>query len=252
MRGEVMKIEELEYSADTIKMKGYLAVEEGASKLPAVIVAHAWRGQDDFAREKAVALAKMGYVGFAADLYGDGQVATNDDEALALMQPLFIERSELRKRIVAAYSALQNHQAVDSSKIAAIGFCFGGLTVIELLRSGVSLSGVVSFHGVLGSTLGTMQAQLAKANLPMKGSLLLLHGHEDPLVSAQDLTAIQQEFTEAKVDWQLHIYGGAVHAFSNPLARDRQHGMLYNKKACVRSWQAMTNFLQELFTNEAS
>lgn len=131
-----MKLEEIKYSiGNSITGHGFLAAEENAQKLPGILVVHAWRGQDDFARDKAKELAKLGYVGFAVDLYGNGQVAENDDQAAALMKPLFIDRTELRKRILAAFSELQKHPAVDPHQVGAIGFCFGGLTVIELLRS---------------------------------------------------------------------------------------------------------------------
>lgn len=243
-----MKVEEFEYSVDGNVYQGYLAYEEveAGKKLPGVLVAHAWRGQDEFARDKAKALAKLGYVGFAIDLYGDGQVAESDAEAAALMKPLFIERKELRKRIVGAYKVLQDHPAVDENKIAAMGFCFGGLAAIELLRSGENLRGVISFHGVLGSHLGAMRAELEPSVLPLKGALLLLHGYKDPLVSADDLINIQKEFTDANVDWQLHIYGRASHAFTNPDANDEGSGLIYNAGAERRSLKSMENFLSEV------
>lgn len=242
----MMKTEEIKYSAGSDFIgHGFLAAEDDSRKRPGIIIAHAWRGQDDFAREKAKELAKLGYVGFAADLYGNGRTAENDEQAAALMKPLFIDRRELRKRIVAAYTELQKHPSVDPYNIAAIGFCFGGLTVIELLRSGVDIRRVVSFHGLLGDTLSDMEAKTEPLQTPIKGSILLLHGYRDPLVSAEDIAAIQKEFSEANVDWQFHVYGNAAHAFTNPNATDEKSGMIYNAIAHRRSWQAMKDFLQE-------
>lgn len=248
-----METEEIKYSVGSdFTGHGYLAVGDGAQKRPGVIIAHAWRGQDAFVREKAKELAALGYVGFAADLYGNGCTAENDGQAAELMKPLFESRRELRKRIIGAFSELQKHPAVDPHNIGAIGFCFGGLTVIELLRSGANVRAVVSFHGVLGNALGDMKARCEPLQLPLKGSLLLLHGYRDPLVSAEDLAAIQKEFSDADVDWQLHIYGNAAHAFSNPNAADEKNGLIYNAIANKRAWQSMKNFLQEQFNLEAS
>lgn len=243
-----MIVEEFEYSVDGSVYQGYLAYNEveAGKKRPGVLVAHAWRGQDEFAKDKAKMLANLGYVGFAIDLYGNGQVAESDAEAAVLMKPLFVERKELRKRIVGAYKVLQDHLAVDENRIAAMGFCFGGLAVIELLRSGENLSGVISFHGVLGSHLGTMRAELEPSVLPLKGALLLLHGYKDPLSSPEDLTDIQKEFSEANIDWQLHIYGRASHAFTNPHANDESSGLIYNAGAERRSLKSMENFLSEV------
>jgi dienelactone hydrolase len=232
----------IDYQCNGKNFKGYVSYPDTKQeRSPAVLVAHAWRGQDDFARNKADELAKMGYIGFAADVYGDGISVNTDEEATALMKPLLKDRSELRQRIVVAYETLSKLPHVNSSKIGVIGFCFGGLTAIELLRSGVDLRGVVSFHGLFNKD----------ANLPnaakLKGSLLMLHGHDDPLVSAEDIAAIQKEMTEAAVDWQLHIYGHTSHAFTNPEVNDPVKGLLYNAKADRRSWQSMTNFFQEAF-----
>lgn len=242
-----MQKQEIEYQAGSVQSKGFLAMqEEGPQKRPAVIIAPAWRGLDEFARNKAEDLARLGYIGFAADIYGDGTEAENDEQAASLMKPLFIDRKELRQRIIGAFSALQNHPSVDNDKIAAIGFCFGGLTVIELLRSGVNVKGVVSLHGVLGNSLGDIHANCEPLGLPLKGSLLLLHGYNDPLVSPKDLIDIQKEFSDAQVDWQLHVYGKAAHAFTNPHASDQEHGLIFNAQANRRAWISTTNFLKEM------
>jgi len=236
------------YESDGVTLKGFLAYTTDArAKRPAVIIAHTWRGLDDFVRQKAQDLASLGYIAFAADLFGDGVTAKNDEQAGKLIMPLFTNREKLRERIVAAYDVVRNHSLVDQDSIGAIGFCFGGMTVIELLRSGVDLAGVVSFHGILGDTLGGQKANLAPNADKINGSLLILHGYKDPFVKPEDIARIQQEFSKAKVDWQMYIYGDAVHAFTNPLAKDEAGGMLYEPTAAMRSWQAMTNFFEEIF-----
>jgi dienelactone hydrolase len=243
-----MAKESIDYESNGEKFRGYFAYDEKVKKKrPAVIVAHAWRGQDDFARKKAEFLSELGYVGFAADLYGNGKTVETNDEAAELMTPLFIDRKTLRDRIVAAYHVAAKHEQVDSEKIGAIGFCFGGLTVIELIRSGVNLKGVVSFHGLLGNVLGKHKAKMVTPASKMHGSLLILHGYQDPMVSKEDIDNTQREFSNAKVDWQMHIYGEASHAFTNPIANDPQSGMLYHPRSEQRSLQAMQNFFNEVF-----
>lgn len=244
-----MHKEDVEYICEDTFLKGYAVYsEESLAKRPGVIVAHAWKGQDDFAKQKAEDLARLGYIGFAADLYGEGIVVKSNEEALSLMLPLFLDRQLLRARINAAFKTLQMHPMVDPNAIGAIGFCFGGLTVIELLRSGADVRGVVSFHGVLGNTMGEQKAQLAPDSEVISGSLLILHGNDDPLVSHKDIISIQQEFTKANVDWQMHIYGHCQHAFTNPEASDTKAGLVFNAKANDRSWQTMCNFFDEIFT----
>lgn len=242
-----MKGEWLEYQCAGKNFKGYLAYnEKDSSPKPAVIVAHAWKGQDDFARNKADFLAELGYVGFAVDLYGEGACVNTNDEAGAMMTPLFINRSSLRERIVSAYHTIAKHERVDAERIGAIGFCFGGLSVLELLRSGNYLRGVVSFHGLLGDTLGENKAQIIPSANKLHGSLLILHGYRDPLVSKEDIENIQNEFTKANIDWQMHIYGNASHAFTNPNANDPDSGLIYHPITEERSLQTMKYFLSEV------
>lgn len=238
----------LSYPCGETLCQGYLTHAANIkSPCPAIIIAHAWRGQDAFARQKASELAKMGYVALAADIYGEGIEVTTDDEAQALMLPLFLNRKLLRERIGAAFEAVAHLPHVDKAKIGAIGFCFGGLTVIELLRSGAPVRGVASFHGLLGNTLGNVKASTQPPAQNIRGSLLILHGHQDPMVNNQDILTTQKEFTDLGVDWQMHIYGNAVHAFTNPEVSDFKGGLAYNKLADQRSWEAMRNFFHHIF-----
>jgi dienelactone hydrolase len=246
-----MKQEVTSYQIDGKTFRGYWAFptgkEEMAQRRPAVLIAHAWMGQDHFARHKAEALAELGYIAFAADLYGEGKTAANPEEAQNLMIPLFKDRALLQKRICAAFDVVRQHPLVDSSKIGAIGFCFGGLTVIELLRSGADVKAVVSFHGVLGSKRGDIQAKTVPIAKSIKGSLLILHGYEDPLVSQEDISNMQKELSDAQVDWQMNIYSHTSHAFTNPEAHDKEHGLVYQALSSERAWWAMIHFFSERF-----
>lgn len=245
---EKMKEEKVLYNSGSVECQGFMVSDPTvATKRPGIVIAHAWRGLDDFAREKARQLAKLGYIAFASDLYGSGLHVQTDEEASSAMTPLFLDRNILRERIVAAYETLRKNPFVDKSKIGAIGFCFGGATVIELLRSGVELKGVVAFHALLGNSLGDKRAKMAPNAAHLKGSLLILHGYEDPSVSAEDIAHIEKEFTEAKVDWQINLYGQTVHAFTNPQANDPAKGLVYNSRTAKRAWQNMENFFNEVF-----
>ena len=237
------------YKSENITCQGYLALDQSiTTRRPAILVAHAWRGQDDFARKKCDALRDLGYIGFALDYYGNGAGARTSEEAASLMKPLFLDRKLLQKRLQAGFDAIKDHPMVDADRIAIIGFCFGGLAAIELYRSGAKLRGAVSFHAVLGNTLGDEKAQTTAISSDITGSLLMLHGHDDPLVSQNDIIAIQKELTDAKVDWQMHVYGGTSHAFTVPEANDPSMGLKYNAESDFRSWQSMKNFFNELFS----
>lgn len=243
-----MEREKITYKCGDVTCKGYFVYNEIVKEpRPGILIVHAWQGLDDFAKEKTEELAKLGYVAFAADIFGEGKTASNNEEAAQLMMPFFLNRNLLRERINAALEAFTKLNLVDKKRIGAIGFCFGGLTVIELLRSGANVKGCVSFHGVLGNTMGGQTATVEPNAEKIKGSLLILHGHDDPLVSKEDISNIQKEFTEADVDWQMHVYGHAVHAFTNPKVKDPSTGLAFNEKANERAWQSMKNFFQSIF-----
>lgn len=228
------------------KCLGFMAYDDRVQvKRPAILVSPAWRGQDDFARQKAIQLAELGYVGFAVDLYGNGTSVT-DNEAAQYMFPLFLDRALLQARMKAAYTCISEQPQVDQSKIGAIGFCFGGLTVFELLRSGVDLKGVVTFHGVFANEREGMQAKTVPISPKATGSLLILQGEQDPLVTVQDLQNVQQEMTKAGIDWQIHLYGNTMHAFTNPLANNPKNGAMYSERATQRAWTSMQNFFGEI------
>lgn len=224
------------------ELHGFLAYDESIDQpRPAVLVAHDWSGRNDFACEKAQMLAEMGYVGFALDMYGQGRLGASTHEKMALMEPLANDRLLLRARIRAAYDALIGMSEVDINRIAVIGFCFGGLCALDLARSGADLKGVVSFHGLLDKPKDI-------PNKTIVAKILALHGYDDPMVNPEQVNEFCREMTEAEVDWQVHMYGHTQHAFSNPHAHDVQLGTIYNPKAEKRALQAMTNFLQDIFS----
>jgi dienelactone hydrolase len=207
---------------------------------PAVLIHHTWCGRDDFVAEKAKKIAELGYVGIAVDMYGKGILGSGPEENAKLMQPFIDDRLLLRKRLMAIYRNAKLMPWVDGHTMAAIGFCFGGLCVLDLARSGVDIKGVVSFHGLL-------HAQDDIKTHPIKAKVLALHGNDDPLAPIADVVAFEQEMTAAGADWQLHTYGNTSHAFTNPAANDRAGGMFFQADADRRSWQAMKNFLAEIF-----
>jgi dienelactone hydrolase len=235
-----LKTEYLEYKDGAVTCEGYVAYDEATkTKRPGVLVSHAWGGQGKLERNKADKLAALGYVGFALDLYGKGKRGASMEENAKLMQPFIDDRAMLRTRISTALDALKQHALVDANRVAAIGFCFGGLCVLDLARSvPAGLKGVVSFHGLFHPPKLGKQA-------PITAKVLMLHGYDDPMARPDSVVAIAQELTEAKADWQLHAYGRTSHAFTNPEANSPDHGLLYNATADRRSWVAMKNFLEE-------
>jgi dienelactone hydrolase len=237
-----MKKEFVEYRHNDTVLEGYLAYDERIKeKRPGVVVIHEWYGLNDYAKARAEQLADMGYVAFAADIYGKGVRAKNMEEAAKLAGIYRADRGLMRTRAAAGLEALRQQSQVDSGRIAAIGYCFGGQTALELARSGAELSGVVSFHG----NLDTPNSGDAKN---IKAKVLVLHGADDPLVTPAHVHAFQDEMRKASIDWQLVMYGGAVHSFTNPASgSDPSKGLAYNEKADRRSWAAMKLFFDEIF-----
>ena len=233
-----MKTEIVNYQAKNIDLKGYVAFPD-AENAPLVLIAHTWAGKDEFVHQRAEDLAALGYVGFAVDMYGNGKVGADTAENESLMTPLVSDRDILKDRIVSALNFAKSLPGVDSSRVAAIGYCFGGLVVLDLARSGEDLSGVVSFHGLL------MPSDISEKGI--KAKVLVLHGERDPMVPLDMVDTFQKEMTEANADWQLHSYGGTYHAFTNPDANDPNLGTQFSKSANDRSWQSMKNFFTEIF-----
>jgi dienelactone hydrolase len=230
----------VEYRHGDAVLEGYVAYDDSAKeKRPGVLVVHEWTGHNPYVRMRAEKLAREGYVAFALDMYGKGVRAKDAKEAAALAGIYKGDRKLMRARAAAGLDVLARHPRVDPTRLAAIGYCFGGTTVLELARSGAGLRGVVSFHG----GLDTPSTEDAKN---IRGKVLVLHGADDPFVKPAEVAAFQDEMRRAGVDWQFVAYGGAVHSFTNPDAgSDNSKGAAYNATADRRSWEAMKDFLEE-------
>ena len=231
----------IEYRDGDVLLEGRLARDdqfEGAR--PGVLIAHAWSGRSDYEDSKADALARLGYAAFALDLYGKGVRGSNPEENAALMQPFLDDREMLQRRLLVALETLREQPEVDAARVAAIGFCFGGLCVLDIVRTGEDLAGVVSFHGLFTAPSNT-RGNRARARV------LALHGWDDPMATPEAVLGLAEAMTALGADWQLHAYGNTQHAFTNPAANDPARGTVYDEAADRRSWQAMTNFLDELF-----
>jgi dienelactone hydrolase len=220
---------------------GHLVFPENVNaNTPIVLVAHDWSGRNAFADEKAAELAKLGYIGFAMDLYGEGRVGNNNEEKSALMSPFASDRKKLKQRLLAAYQAAKTLGQGNPKAIAAIGFCFGGLSVLDLARTGEPLAGVVSFHGLLN-------APESLAPERIQARVLALHGYNDPMAKPPQVIEFADEMTKAGADWQVSMYGNTVHAFMNPLAHDEALGLVYSPEIAKRAWAAMVQFLGGVF-----
>ncbi|SRR5579883_236720 len=236
-----MKTEKIKYQDGSIVLEGYFAIDESKpGKKPVVLVFHDWSGRNEFADQKAEELAKLGFAGFAVDMFGIGKLGKTNEEKMALMQPLADSRDALRRRALAGFEVAKKLDGVDSKKIAAMGFCFGGLCALDLAREGADLKGVLSFHGLLHNA-----PHIADKKILAK--ILAFHGHNDPMVKPDVVLAFEKEMTEANVDWQMHIFGGTSHAFTNPNANDHALGLIYQATAAKRSWIMGQEFLREIF-----
>ena len=230
----------IEYRDGDAVLEGFFCYDdERPGPLPAVLISHAWGGRDEFVERKARRLAWHGYATFALDMYGKGKRGHSVEENQKLMGPFVQDRAVLAQRIGAALTALKGMSEVDSRRVAAMGFCFGGLCVLDLARSGADVRGVVSIHGLL-------KPNGLKNPEKIGAKVLILHGYDDPMAPPEDVLAVAKEFSSVGADWQLHAYGNTVHAFTNPEAGDRAHGLAYDAAADRRSWHTLLEFLGEV------
>lgn len=231
----------VEYTDGDTVLEAYMAWDElAADARPGVLISHAWGGRSEIEEGKSEQLAELGYVGFAIDLYGKGVRGKSNEENAKLMQPLLDDRSTLQRRMNLALEQLRNQKEVDARRVAAMGFCFGGLCVLDLARIGADILGVASFHGLFGKPGNT-------DGTPITAKVLVMHGWDDPMAKPDQVLALAQELTDAGADWQIHAYGNTMHAFTNPGANDPAHGTVYNANADKRSWQSLQLFLAEIF-----
>lgn len=233
----------IEYKQGDVTLEGYLAYDtKFKGPRPGVLVVHEWMGLDGYVKSRAEQLAKLGYVAFAADIYGKGVRPTTMEDAAKTSSSYKANPELWRARAVAGLETLKAQKNVDGKKIAGIGYCFGGSTVLELARAGVELNGVVSFHGNFATKLPV------KGPGVVKTKVLVLHGANDPFVKEDEYEDFIEEMQKSKADWQMISYGNAVHKFSNPDAgNDPSLGFAYDKSADQRSWSAMESFFKEIF-----
>lgn len=234
----------LTYTVDDLEYEGFLAWDDSKTEPgPGILVGHAWGGRNEFFDANAIRLARAGYVGFAWDVYGKGVRGGTPEENAALMQPLKDDRLQLQKILIAALETLAGQPQVDQNKLAAMGFCFGGLCVLDLARINAKLRGVVSLHGLLDAPPDGNQA---KSDV----KVLALHGWDDPMVPPEAVTEFARECTAAGIDWQLHAYGQTKHGFAVPGPGNPDLGVVYNKTAERRALRSAAMFFRELFADE--
>ena len=230
------------YQHEGEKLEGYLAYNDSfKGKRPAVLVVHEWWGLDDYARRRAEQLADLGYVAFALDMYGKGKVTTHPAQAGEWMKQINSNVQKWQQRALAGLEVLRKHPKVDTSRIAAIGYCFGGATVQQLAYSGADVKGVVSFHGSLVPPVGVQTENV-------KASILICHGAADPFVKEGQIESYISAMEKSGLDWQMIIYAGARHGYTNPAAdKVGMDALKYSKSADQRSWAHMKVFFAEIF-----
>jgi dienelactone hydrolase len=237
-----IKSQAIDYKDGDVQLQGYLAYDDSQpGTKPGVLVIPEWWGLTDYARHRADQLAKLGYVAFAADMYGKGITTNDPNEAGKLAGAFYKNRNLARSRAGAGLAVLKQQPEVNANKIAVIGYCFGGTAALELARGGADILGVVSFHGGL-------DFENDADNKNIKAKLLICTGAEDPMVTADKVNKFQEALRKADVDFQINTYCKAKHAFTNPEADSHNiPGISYNAQADERSWQAMKDFFAEIF-----
>ncbi len=240
--------EEISYSEGSTALKGYLAYDDASTeKRPGILVVHEWWGHNDYARKRARMLAQLGYVAFAVDMYGDGKHADHPDQAAAFMKAVAENTQISQSRFHAAYEVLKNFSLTDITRIGAIGYCFGGATVLKEAMAGTPLKGVVSFHGSYG-----LPETLLKPN-SIRSKILVCHGADDQFATAEQIETFKKALDGANAQYTFNVYAGAKHGFTNPEADTyaKNFGMplAYNKAADQQSWADMKAFFAKLFQN---
>jgi dienelactone hydrolase len=236
-----VKTETVDYRDGQQVLQGYFAWDDKVSgKRPAVLVIHEWKGHGDYVRMRARKLAERGYLAFACDMYGKGVYAKDHAEAAKLAGAFFGNRDAMRRRALAGLERMTAHPLCDRSRLAAIGYCFGGTSVLELARAGADLKAVVSFHGALKTPMPARPGAV-------RARVLVCHGGSDAGVNP-DLQGFRDEMDAAGARYEIAIYGGAVHSFTvEEAGTDPSKGMAYDPVADRRSWKSMEDLLEEVF-----
>jgi dienelactone hydrolase len=235
----------VEYKAGDVTLKGYLAYDTKVKgKRPGIIVVHEWWGLTNYPRKRADMLAKLGYVAFAADMYGDGKIAENPTDAQKYAGESMKDPSTLKAKFLAAIEYLKMNEDVDTTQIGAIGYCYGGGVVLNMARAGIDMKGVVSFHGSLGAAIPAEKGTI-------KAKLLVCSGGADKFISEKNVEDFKKEMNDAGADMKYTSYEGALHAFSNPeataLGKKFNMPIAYNEKADKGSWSEMQKFFKHVF-----
>lgn len=233
------------YSVNGVEMTGYYAVDDSIKGTrPGVLVVHEWWGHNEYARKRARMLAKLGYSAFAVDMYGTGKIAEHPKDAKKFMMQVINNMDDARLRYKKALTILIKQTQTDASKIAAIGYCFGGGIVLDMARQGHALKGVVSFHGSIAAK------ELAKKG-KIKADILVLNGADDPFVTKQQISDFKKEMDNANAKYEFVNYKGAKHSFTNPIAdsfgKKFSMPLAYNEDVDKKSWQKMQVFFKEIF-----
>lgn len=236
--------ENITYASDTTSMNGYIVYDSKAEeKRPGILVVHEWWGMTEYVKTRARQLAQLGYIAMAVDLYGNGQIASNPEQAQALATPFYGNPAMALNRLEAAMAKLKTYDQLDTSQLAAIGYCFGGAMVLNAAKMGADLKGVVSFHGNL------VGVPVNKDSL--QAAILICHGEADPLVPETEVEQFRRQMDSANVDFTFRSYDDALHAFTNPEATEKGKKFNlpigYNANADAASWQDMRSFFNTIF-----
>ncbi|MEM6820963.1 MAG: dienelactone hydrolase family protein [Verrucomicrobiota bacterium] len=242
LRAEV-ETKEVVYQAGETALHGFLAVPENEEKAPGILVVHEWWGHNDYARKRATMLAELGYTALAVDMYGEGKNTSHPKDAGAFSQAVVNDPEAATARFTAALEFLKQQPSVDSKKIGAIGYCFGGAVVLNMARLGVDLEGVVSFHGALDS--------FVEGKSPIKTRILVCHGADDGFIPTEKIEAFKEEMKASEADMEFISYPRAKHSFTNPGAdaKAKEFGidLAYDKEADTKSWIDMQKFFKATF-----
>lgn len=235
-----MRIQDIAYEADGVRMIGQFAVDDQRpGRQPGVLVCHEGPGLTEHTKKIAARLAGLGYAAFAMDYHGGGKPLANPADTMTRLAPWRTDPTGVRVRALAALDVLKSQREVDPARLAAIGYCFGGTTALEVARSGADVKAVVGFH----SGLATARPQDA-ANI--KGKVLVCIGAEDPIIPPEQRADFEKEMKAAGIDWRMQLYGGAGHSFTNPAADSRgMKGFFYHEATDRRSWNAMIELFNE-------
>jgi dienelactone hydrolase len=236
-----LRRETVQYRDGANQLEGFVVTPQSDALRPVVLICHAWRGTEEFDRERAEWIASLGYIGFAIDVYGKGRRGTDNASCAALMNPFIEDRALLRRRLLASVAYASTMHGADPTRICAIGFCFGGLCALDLARANApGLVGAIAYHGLFTPPNLGVQS-------PMQSKVIAYHGWDDPMATPDAVLAFATEMTAARADWQLHAFGGTLHAFTNPQANDPSFGVQYRAIAAQRTYQGSEAFFREVF-----